>query len=89
MSVMLVTADTSHFDRSWLKYCARKNILLMSVTADTSHDPIGPFGPAGQSPEYHGGPGCDDRLKHATAAALSSALFWGANAAVTGTLELI
>ena len=34
---MLVTADTSHADRSWLKDCTLQNIPCMSVTADTSH----------------------------------------------------
>ena len=33
---MLVTADTSHNDRSWLKECALANIPYMLVTADTS-----------------------------------------------------
>ena len=34
---MSVTADTSHFDRSWLKVDARENMNAMSVTAETSH----------------------------------------------------
>ena len=37
INVMLVTADTSHFDRSWLKVDAYENMDAMSVTADTSH----------------------------------------------------
>merc|ERR1719174_3024027 len=46
---ILVTLDTSHFERSPLKSCAPStgfpdsstNNLLMSVTAETSQDPIG------------------------------------------------
>ena len=34
---MLVTDDTSHADRSWLKDCALLNIPAMLVTAETSH----------------------------------------------------
>ena len=34
---MSVTADTSHFDRCWLKEEASENILPIFVTADTSH----------------------------------------------------
>ena len=34
---MFVTADTSHFDRSWLKADARENMDAMLVTADTRH----------------------------------------------------
>ena len=37
MLSMSVTADTSHFDRSWLKDDARRNMYPISVTADTSH----------------------------------------------------
>ena len=75
---MLVTADTSHADRSCLKDCALLNIKLISVTADTSHDPIGPCGPAEQLPT-------GDNLMHASTASWSSVLFRGANAAVTPT----
>ena len=50
----------------------------MSVTADTSHKPIGPFGPAEQSPT-------DDSFMHSSTAALSAFLFWGVDAAVTVT----
>ena len=37
MYLMSVTADTSHFDRSWLKVEALKNMFAILVTADTSH----------------------------------------------------
>ena len=37
MALKLVTADTSQFDRSWLKSEAPKNMYLMLVTADTFH----------------------------------------------------
>ena len=37
MFLMSLTADTSHFDRSWLKAEAPLNMSAMSVTADTSH----------------------------------------------------
>ena len=37
MYSMSVTADTSHFDRSWLNLDAPVNINAMLVTADTSH----------------------------------------------------
>ena len=37
MYLMLVTADKSHFDTSWLKANASENIDAMLVTADTSH----------------------------------------------------
>ena len=47
---MLVTLDTSHFDRSPLKEVAPRNISSISVTLDTSHDPIGPVGPCAQLP---------------------------------------
>ena len=72
---MSVTADTSHFDRSWLKADARKNMSSISVTADTSQSPIGPCGPSEQSPigEY---------LMHLFTASLNSSLDCGLNAAV-------
>ena len=34
---MLVTLDTSHFERSPLNDVARENMLLISITLDTSH----------------------------------------------------
>ena len=37
MPPMLVTADTSHLDRSWLKADAYENMFPMLVAADTSH----------------------------------------------------
>ena len=46
----------------------------MSVTAETSHDPIGPCGPFEQS---------EDSLMHCTMAALSSALDFGAHLVTT------
>ena len=50
----------------------------MLVTADTSHDPIGPCGPAEQLPTA-------DSLRHVSTACWSFALFPGANAVVTPT----
>ena len=73
---MLVTADTSHADMSWLKDCAYANIPYMLVTADTSHDPIGPCAPAEQLPT-------GDSLMHAPTASWSSILLWGANTVAT------
>ena len=52
----------------------------MSVTADTSHDPMGPCGPVEQSPN-------GDNLMHAAIVSCSSVLFWGANAAVTAATK--
>ena len=37
MDSMLVTADTSHVDKSWLKAQAYENMNAMLVTVDTSH----------------------------------------------------
>ena len=37
MDTMLITVDTSQFDRSWLKADARENISDIKPTADTSH----------------------------------------------------
>ena len=37
ISAMLVTLDTSHFERSALKDVAPENMELMSFTLDTSH----------------------------------------------------
>ena len=37
MAVMSATADTFHFERSWLKAEAYENIYAMLVAADTSH----------------------------------------------------
>ena len=46
------------------------NNLLMSVTADTSQDPIGPCGPLEQS---------EDSCRHSAMAALSPVLDFGAH----------
>ena len=50
----VITLDTSHLEMSPMNLSApgtpsRLNIMLISVTADTSHDPIGPCGPLEQS----------------------------------------
>ena len=45
------------------------------MTADTSHDPIGPLGPEEQCPT-------GDSVMHEPTASRSSALLWGANTAV-------
>ena len=54
------------------------NIPLISVTADTIHDPIGPCEPLMQLPT-------GDSSMHASTAARSFVLLWGANAALTAT----
>ena len=48
---------------------------LMSVTRDTSHAAIGPWGPSKQLP-------CGDSLRHASTALLSCTLDSGENAGV-------
>ena len=81
MPIMSVTLDTSHLERSPLNLSApgtrlllaSKNNWLMSVTAETSHDPIGPCGPLEQSV---------DSLRHSTKASWSSDLDFGAHAVV-------
>ena len=65
---MLVTLDTSHFEMSPMNLSApgtpsRLNNWLISVTADTSQDPIGPCGPLEQS---------EDSCRHSLMAAWSS-----------------
>ena len=50
MDLMLVTADTSHFDKSWLKADAPMNVALITVTAETSQSLIDPCAPSEQSP---------------------------------------
>ena len=70
---MLVTLDTSHFDTSPLNLsapgrglkCASRNNRLISVTADTCQDPIGPCGPQAHS--------AGDFFRHFAMAAWSSA----------------
>ena len=79
---ILVTPDTSHVDRSWLNDCILLNIKLISVTPDTFHDPIGPFGPAGQSP-------MGDSPMHKPTASRSSVLLRGANAVVPTTTKAL
>ena len=37
MAPMFLTADTSQFDRSWLKADASENMRAMSVTCDMGH----------------------------------------------------
>ena len=49
------------------------NKLLMSFTAETSQDPIGPCGPLEQS---------EDSCRHSTMAALSSTLDFGVKSVV-------
>merc|ERR1719487_3010184 len=57
------------------------NEKLMSVTAEMSHDPIGPCGPSEQSKS--------DRLRHCLMAAFSSALDFGVQAVVVVLAELV
>merc|ERR1712159_811343 len=63
---------------------ALRNISLISVTRNTSHSPIGPCGPLGQSP-------FGQSFRCASTARLSSALDRGENTGVvahTGLLKL-
>ena len=71
---MSVTVDTSHDEMLWLKDSASQNIPYMSVTWETSHDPIGPFGWFEHAP-------IRDSVKHASTALLNSAVDCGANVA--------
>ena len=76
---MLVTLDTSHFERSALNGDADKNMPAMSVTLDTSHEPIGPRGPLEQSA---------DCLRHSAIAARRSTLVFGAHT-VSGPVVVV
>ena len=81
MKPMSVTLDTSHFDMSPLNvfelvtgFCFEsKSNQLMSVTAETCHDLVGPCGPLEQSL---------DSFRHSTMAAWSSAFEFGAHPSV-------
>ena len=72
---MLVTLDTSHMDITLVApgTVTPRNNQLMSVTADTFQDPIGPYGPLEQS---------EDSCKHSVMAAWSSALDLGVHPGV-------
>ena len=63
MSNMSFTLDTSHFEMSPLNNNAFENIRSMEVTRDTSHAPIGPYGPVEQSPS-------DENARHSFTAFL-------------------
>ena len=81
MYAMSDTADTSHFDRSWLKAEAFQNIIPISVTCETSQSAIGPRAdPSSQSP-------IGDSLIHILTAAWSFSLDFGLNAPVAGVSE--
>ena len=72
---MLITLETSHVEMSPLNDEASGpshvlNKLFISVTAETSQDPIGPCGPVKQS--------VGDSSRHSLMVALSSALDFGA-----------
>ena len=67
MWFMLVTLDTSHLERSPSNDGAENNKPI-SVTAETSQDPIGPCGPSKQS---------EDSSRHSLIAAWSFALDFG------------
>ena len=74
MNAMVVTLDTSHSEISPVKLlgveaASALSSQLISVTADTFHDPIGPCGPLEQSV---------DTCRHSRMAAWSSA--FGLNA---------
>ena len=78
MTYMLVTLDTSHLEMSPLNLSVpettvESNTSFMSVTAETSQDPIGPCGPLEQSV---------DSCRHSLMAARSSALDSGAHPVV-------
>ena len=77
---MSVTWDTFHDEMSWLKDLALRNIELMTVTLETSQDPIGPFGPFEHAP-------IGDSVKHALTALLNSAVDCGANVAPKNEIE--
>ena len=64
MWFILVTLDTSHLERSPLNDGVENN-KVMSITAETSQDPIGPCGPLEQSVEI---------FRHSLMAAWSSLL---------------
>ena len=71
---MLVTLDTSHLEMSTLNVSGvltyhLSNKPFISVTAETSQDPIGPCGPLEQS--------AGDSWRHSLMAALSSASDFG------------
>ena len=70
---MLVTLDTSHLEMSPLKVVAPENMLLISLSRDTSHSPIGPCGLSAQS-------FTEVSLRHDSTAILSSALERGEKA---------
>ena len=80
MPPIFVTLDTSHSEMSPLNDVDEAgtrhawNNILMSVTAETSQDPIGPCSPLEQS--------VGDSSKHRTMAALSSVLDSGAHPAM-------
>ena len=76
MNAMVLTLDTSHSEMSPVNLfdagtASALNNQLISVTADTFHDPIAPCGPLEQSV---------DTFRHSLMAAWSSA--FGANAMV-------
>ena len=68
-----MTFEISQDDKSWLKDFALLNIWCMSVTFDTSHDPIGPL-------ELEQAP-LGDSLKHDATAVFSTVWDCGANGA--------
>ena len=70
MWFILVTLDTSHLERSPLNDGVENN-KVMSITAETSQDPIGPCGLLEQS--------VGDSWRHCTIAACSSAFEYGEN----------
>ena len=67
---MWSTFATFHFEMSALKSCLSSNKLVIEVTADTSHSPIGPCGQLLPSLEM---------AMHALTASLSACEFLGAN----------
>ena len=78
MPHMLITLETSHLEISPVNLFALGNSSLlnnwlMSVTSDTSQDPIGPCGPLEQSV---------DSCRHSLTAAWSAALDFGSHSAV-------
>ena len=81
MLSILVTLDTCHFEMSLLNNFAPSKISVMSCTRDTSHSPIGPYGPVEQSP-------FGDTSRHERTARSTSSLDWGENADLVAGLSV-
>ena len=78
MPFIFVTFATFQFEMSALKVRIPENTPLMSVTNDTSHVPIAPFGPAEQTPSA-------DTFTQVRVAVTRAFLSFGVNTAEEGT----